>query len=119
MDIDMKKDFKEFKTLLVSFIQTASKRYGYDRLEEWEKPVYGYLHSMLDKYGFENGEDNGENKDGLFWWEIYQKTSNITHSRYLETEVARHHASAWERNAALRKEMIQIRFDDEEIMILE
>ncbi len=63
---------------------------------------------MLNKYGFVNGGPN-QNPEARFWWStVYNTMSHITYSKYLETKTARHHASAFERNEALVKELKDI-----------
>ena len=84
--------------------KTASKYTHYDKLNEWSESAYGFIHKMLKKYKFVNGnpEANAKLPDASFWWNIYGVISNIHYSPNLQTKVAAHHSSAWERNEALR-----------------
>lgn len=104
---DVKKDLKAYYELLQSLSSTASKGTHYDKLNEWSDEAYGYIHTMLKKYGFKNGEpeENKKNVNASFWWAIYGALSSIHYSPYLKTQVALHHSSAWERNEAMIAEM--------------
>ncbi len=104
---EVKEDLKLYYNLLQSLSSTASKKTHYDKLNEWSDKAYGFIHDMLKKYGFKNGqpEVNKLNNDASFWWAIYGVLSSICYSPYLETEVAIHHSSAWERNKAMIAEM--------------
>ncbi len=101
------KDLQKYQELLTSLSDTASKKTHYDNLNDWSDKAYGYIHDMLKKYGFKNGdvEANNKNPDARFWWAVYGVLSSITYSPYLKTEVALHHSSAYERNEAMIQEV--------------
>lgn len=100
-------DVKQFKELLDELSETTSKETHYHNLDKWSDQAYGHVHDMLKKYGFKNGdvEANKKNPDASFWWSIYGIVSFCIYSPNLETQVANHHSSAWERNEALRKDI--------------
>lgn len=109
---EVQKDFKSFKELLQYAKEYASKQTHYHKLNDWSDIVHGYVHEMLHKYGFVNGNPkaNETNTAAQFWWTIYKKISNLIYSKYLVTIGAHHHASAYERNEALIKELEPINF---------
>jgi len=102
-------DLIPFKELLDSLEPTASKNTHYDRLDEWSDKVYEYVHDMLKKHGFVNGnmEANAKIPDAGFWWKIYGVVSDVCYSSNLNKTalVATHHTSAYDRNEALRKDV--------------
>ena len=100
-------DFNGFKLLLEKLSKTASTNTHYDKLDEWSEQVYKYVHTMLEKNGFVNGdvEANKGNVDANFWFSIYGVVSSVIYSPHFKTKVAPHHSSAWERNEALKKEI--------------
>lgn len=86
----------------------ASKKTHYQELEEWVKPAYDYIHDKLTHHGFINGgAAMGMEQPPMadLWWATYGLISSITHSPFLESEVAYHHSSAHSRNQALIKEL--------------
>lgn len=105
-----KDDLKGFYSLIIEQKSLASKNTHYDKLNEWSDPLYAYIHKMLQKYRFVNGNPEANKKlpDALFWWGIYLCMSNVIYSLNLNTQVARHHASAWERNEVLVIEVLQL-----------
>ena len=58
-------------------------------------------------FGFINASPK-QHVDAAFWWLIYGLMSNVHFSLNLKTEVAYHHASAWERSQALMKDVEDI-----------
>jgi hypothetical protein len=106
-------DFETYISLVNNLSSTTSKKYFYDGLNEWNHNVYNYVHDMLKKYGFVNGdiETNRKNPCAMFWWEIYQVVGNIIYSPFLKTESVPHHSSAFERNEALIKELYNIEIE--------
>ncbi len=89
--------------------QSPTKRTHYHRLDEWSKPIYSVIVTRLEQHGFINGgKDESQNPAALFWWSIYGLVSSITSSPNLFTCVSRHHASAYERNEALKAELINV-----------
>ena len=104
---ECKSDVNPFKELLDELSETASKKTHYENLDEWSDKVHEYVYDMLKKYGFKSGdvEANSKNPEASFWWSIYGIVGACIHSPNLKTEVANHHASAWERNEALRKDI--------------
>ena len=105
--IEAKVAVTDFKRICIGMRDTASKQTHYQNLDQWSGVVYGYIHKMLKKTGFKNGkpEENAKNPSATLWWTIYGEVSSITYSQYLQTKVARHHSSAWERNEALIMEL--------------
>ena len=101
-------DLKLFIDLVETLRNRVSKQTHYHNLDEWTKPTFGFIHDMLKKYGFINGEPeiNKLNKDATFWYGLNSVVSNITYSPLLETSVSLHHSSAFERNEALYKELL-------------
>jgi len=97
----------DFKQMCIGLREVASKKTHYQDLDEWSDVVFGYVRKMLKKTGFKNGrpEENAKNPNATLWWAIYGMVGNITYSQYLQTRVARHHSSAWERNEALIMEL--------------
>jgi len=96
---------------IIELDKTASKGWSYDRLDEWQDPVYKLIHARLKKYKFVNGGAAMGIKqpvDAEFWWGIYAVMSHVCYSVNMETEVVRHHASAWERSQALIKDIEDI-----------
>lgn len=100
-------DLHVYRNMVIEWQNTASKRTHYEELEEWSKPAYGFIHDMLHKYGFVNGnpEANAKNANASLWWSVYGLLSNIIYSPNLKSEVAYHHSSAFERNRALLAEL--------------
>lgn len=97
-------DLLKYLEFLESLRETASKGTHYDRLDEWNDKAHGFIHDMLDKYGFINGGAAiglTQPIDANFWWMIYRVINSICYSNHLKTQVASHHSSAWERNEAL------------------
>lgn len=105
--IEAKVAVTDFKRMCIGMRDTASKQTHYQNLDQWNDVVYGYIHKMLKKTGFKNGqsEENAKNPSATLWWTIYGAVGSITYSHYLKTKVALHHSSAWERNEALIKEL--------------
>jgi len=93
-------DLRAYEKWLVGLRETASKQTHYHRLSEWSDKSYGYIHKMLDKYGFINGGKD-QNSDAGFWWKVYGLLGSVCYSPHLRTRVAPHHSSAWERNEAM------------------
>ena len=104
---EVKKDLKIYYEQLQTLAATAIKNTHYDGLDEWSKEVYSFIHKMLAKYEFKNGEpeENKKNINASFWLSIYDVLSNICYSPYLETKVPSHHSSAFARNEAMIKEL--------------
>ena len=102
-------DLVSFKSFLDSMTDKASKETHYEKLNDWSDPIFQYVHSMLKKYGFKNGdpEANSKNVNASFWWKIYSVVSNVIYSTNLKPEilVALHHSSAYDRNEALKKDI--------------
>lgn len=113
-----RKHLLKFIKLVESKQETASKGTHYDGLDGWSNGIYDFLHDALKKFGFVNGdpETNSKNPDAKFWWEVYGLVSFLIYSRYLETKVANHHSSAYERNRALIMELYDLK---REISLLE
>jgi hypothetical protein len=89
--------------------ETSSKRTHYDRLNEWSDEVYGYIREKLAKFGHVSGSlVNVASPNLSLWFEIYGLMSSVSYSPYLETQVARHHSSAYERNEALIMELKEL-----------
>ena len=104
-------DLKKYLEYLIGLRETACKETHYTRLDEWNVKAYGFIHKMLDKYGFINGGaamSLEQPRDAEFWWGIYSVVSGVCYSRNLKTSVANHHASAWERNEALIADIEQL-----------
>jgi len=97
------KIFGLLKILQLSSL-SASKETHYEGLNEWEDPIYGYVHKMLHKFGFHNGKLH-QKPDSEFWWTIHNLVTDICYSSSLDTKVSSHHSSAWERNEALIKDL--------------
>lgn len=104
---NVKKDLFAYHALLKTLSNEASKNTHYDNLDAWSNKAYAYIHDMLKKYGFKNGdvEANNKNTDARFWWTIYGVLSSITYSPFLKTDVSLHHSSAYERNEAMVQEI--------------
>lgn len=104
---DCIKDLHEFHHEVIEWQNKASKKTHYEDLNIWSDDVYGFIHRMLEKYGFVNGnpEANAKNPEANFWWMVYGLMSSIIYSPYLKSEVAYHHSSAFERNRALLGEL--------------
>jgi len=104
---DVLSDLHLYHHKVIEWQNTASKKTHYQELEEWSKPAYGFIHDMLHKYGFVNGDPaaNAKNPAASLWWAMYGLISNITYSPNLKSEVAYHHSSAFERNRALLAEL--------------
>lgn len=103
------KTIKEEIIEYIEFLKTLSpcKMTHYEQLEEsWGFYAYAYIHDKLEEHGFKNGV-LGQNMTPhcKMWWEIYSKIDYTIYSKYLKTNVARHHSSAFERNEALIKEL--------------
>lgn len=100
-------DLVSFKEILVYLRETASKHTHYHKLDEWSNVVYKFIHDKLDENGFKNGdpEANDKNPGARFWWHIYGIMGGIHYSRHLNTQVANHHSSAFERNEAFIAEV--------------
>lgn len=103
-------DLRLFKTLIEGLSETASKKTHYQDLDKWDHSVYEYLHEMLKKYGFVNGnpDANALIPDANFWWKIYGVVSSVIYSPHLKSEVSSHHSSAFERNSALVFEITDV-----------
>jgi len=97
----------DFKRTCIGLREVASKKTHYQELDQWSDAVFGYAHRMLKRTGFKNGrpEENAKNPSATLWWAIYGVVGSIIHSQYLQTRVASHHSSAWERNEALIMEL--------------
>lgn len=97
----------EFICLVKENGNTASRNYGYDRLEEWNEPLYNFIHSTLKKFGFKNGDvlHNDKIPNVKFWWAIYGIMSGVIYSPNLRSKTENHHSSAYERNLALEIEL--------------
>jgi len=100
-------DLHRYHHKVIEWQNTASKKTHYEDLELWSKDAYGYIHDMLNKYGFKNGDPaaNAQNANASLWWNVYGLLSNIIYSPNLKSEVAYHHSSAFERNRALLAEL--------------
>lgn len=100
-------DITKLKEMVKDSSLTASKKTHYHGLNDWSRPIWDYIHNMLDKHGFKNGnmETNRKNPKASFWWSVYGIFGNIIYSPNLQTEVSTHHSSAWERNEAFNKEL--------------
>jgi hypothetical protein len=108
---DAFQELTEFLELLRGLSKTASKQTHYHKLDEWSDAVYGFVHKMLDKYGFINGgaaRGLEQLRDAEFWWKIYAIVGSVCYSPHLKTQVAWHHSSAWERNEALIADIEQL-----------
>lgn len=104
---EAKDDLQGFYLLIKAQQSTASKNTHYDKLDDWSKPLYQYIHDMLRKYGFVNGDPEANKKlpDALFWWGVYKCMNSVIYSTNLKTQVSSHHSSAWERNEVLMIEV--------------
>lgn len=100
-------DLQPFQELLETLTKTASKKTHYDNLDKWSEQVFKYIHKMLKKYRFKNGGLE-QPVDARFWWNVYDIASSCVYSPNLETQVATHHASAFERNESLKKDIKQL-----------
>lgn len=100
-------DFYVFKDHVNALQATASKYTHYEKLDEWSHAVYDFVHKMLKKYKFVNGdvEANKKNPDATFWWDVYAMIGSVIYSPHLKSVTAAHHSSAAERNAALLLEI--------------
>lgn len=102
-------DLVVFKEIVDSLASSASKETHYHNLNQWSDQVYEFIHKMLDKYGFINGNvaANEKNVDASFWWKIYSVVGSLIYSPNLKplVLVANHHSSAYDRNEALRKDL--------------
>jgi hypothetical protein len=99
-----KHDLLVYLNLINELSKTASKKTHYVNLEEWTSSAYGFIHKMLKKYKFVNGDPEANSKlpNASFWWNIFWILSSIQYSPNLNTNVEPHHSSAWERNEALK-----------------
>jgi hypothetical protein len=101
-------ELKDFLSLCESL--TPSTKPRYHKLEEWSNPVNEFTSTMLKKHDFINGGKE-QNPNARFWW-ILQGLINsaLTTSIHIDikTEVSKHHASAHERNEALKLELKSI-----------
>ena len=102
-----KKELTKFLNEISELSKLASKNTHYDKIDEWYFSVYGLVRKRLKKFKFING-GKIQNNDAKFWLEIYGIIGSITWSKYLKTDVERHHASAYSRNVALIKEIEDI-----------
>lgn len=100
--LEAKESVKELLSLCYKLRETASKNYGYDRLNEWSKPISDLISTILYRHGFKNGEKeyNDTLPDVVYIWKVYETWTLIIYSPNLKTKVANHHASAYERNEA-------------------
>lgn len=101
-------ELNTFLAFIGALRESASKGTHYHKLDEWSKPVYQQIHQFLHKHGFINGgaaRNLSQPPLADMWWSVYSMMSSIIHSPYLKTEVADHHASAYERNEALIEEI--------------
>ena len=105
--VDSFNDLSKFLADLYELDKTASKGTHYDRLDVWLEAVNRGVRNNLEKYGFVNASKE-QNDDAAFWWLIYQVVGGVCHSVHMKTSVANHHASAWERNQALIKDVEDI-----------
>lgn len=105
--MDAVSNIHKFKTFLECLRNTASKKTHYDNITDYLNPVYEYVHNELANFGFVTGEPeiNKKNPDASLWWAIFGIVNSITFSPHLKTNVASHHASAYERNEALILEL--------------
>ena len=101
--LDAVTDLQYFVGVLEKLRKTASKRTHYGDLNLWSNAVFGYVHDMLKKHKFVNGDPEANTllPDAMFWWKVYSIVSNVIYSPHLKSEVAYHHSSAYERNEAL------------------
>lgn len=95
-------DLANFAQWLQDASVWASKQTHYQDLDIWFNTVNRIIQANLDKYGFINGV-GPTNNDSKLWWCIY--ALDPTSSPNLQTSVASHHASAWERNQVLIMEI--------------
>lgn len=93
-------DLHQYHHKVIEWQNTASKKTHYNDLNLWSDEAYDFIHQMLKKYGFVNGDPEAH-----FWWQVYGLLSSIIYSPYLKSEVAYHHSSAFERNRALLGEL--------------
>jgi len=102
LDLDITLNCYHDLCIFHQWLQEASKWASmdthYQELDEWWKPYNKCIGNNLDKYGFVNGV-GAPNDDAKLWWLIYG--SDPVDSPNLKTKVARHHASAWERNEVM------------------
>ncbi len=90
--------------------KTASTQTHYDRLNEWSDEVYDYIRKKLTEFGHVSGSlVNVASPNLCLWFGIHGLVSSVSYSPYLETRVARHHASAYERNDALIAELSELK----------
>jgi len=101
-NLDVLDDFKRLLKLLEEL--TPSIKPHYHKLDEWSKPIADFVSGMLEKHGFVNGDVAGNKMldNVMFWWGIYH--FEPCYSPSLKTDVTRNHASAFERNEALKIE---------------
>ena len=99
------KELESFDKLLDSSL--ASKQTHYHKLDEWSKPIYGFLQTMLSKHNFISGNvEHNDKCSACLWWTIYCIVGAITNSEYIiNEECSLHHGSAWNRNQALQREI--------------
>ncbi|CAH7429672.1 conserved hypothetical protein [Vibrio chagasii] len=94
---------------LISICENSnpSTRPNYDKLEEWEKPIYDFISSKLKDSGFINADKEHNNKSPLImlWWNIHGYLPFIVKSSFMEPHDPIHHASAYSRNNAVIKEL--------------
>jgi hypothetical protein len=100
-------DLKAYADYVEGLRTIASEKTHYHDLNVWSDKAYEFIHAMLKKYGFVNGdpEANALLPDATLWWMVYGLISNVIYSPHLKTQVAYHHASAYERNEALILEL--------------
>jgi hypothetical protein len=99
-------DIRRLLCILEKLSETASKKTHYDKLDEWNKPIYDFASDTLKRFGFVNGnpEANAKNPPAEFWWRVYQILGDVIYSPHLKSQTENHHSSAWERNEALKCE---------------
>lgn len=74
--------------------QTASTQTHYNKLDEWSKPLYEFIHAKLN-----------DNVNYEFWKSIFCVMNSVIYSPNLITKVANHHSSAFDRNTAILTEL--------------
>lgn len=107
----------------VDYLKNASPstRTHYQGLDEYVEYKYSYIHDLLDKYGFVNGnkELNNKNKPASFFFEIYSRLDSFAGSQFFISSdgVTPSKSSARDRNNWLISELEQLlRFIEIDIM---
>jgi hypothetical protein len=101
---EAKEDIIKLYRLVCEISLSRSQNDFYSDIEEWSKPIYTFIKSRLEHFGFINGQKK-QVPDAQYWLHVFELFLNITLSRHLNTDVVRYQASAFERNEAFKKEL--------------